>query len=149
MRSSIEADELLPNGESVLKGWTGRYHQLVGTILAAVAISGCAPPHGTKLGPLSFADTAEERRDVYVLGGEFIVVQSYSKTSTRTAVKLRPWFLILQTGRLIAAFCRVVVWMRSYAAPVLHRPIDASDQPGAECHVFSPLRKRSGASVSW
>jgi superfamily II DNA or RNA helicase len=134
---NFEADELLPDGECVLNRWTRQYHQLVGIMLAAVAIAGGAPPRGTELGALVFADTAEARRDVYLLGGEFVLMQSYSKMSTRTGVKLRPRFLIPETGRLIAAFCRVVVPMRSYAARVLHRPIDASDQPGAECHVFS------------
>jgi hypothetical protein len=78
-------------------------------------------------------------------------MQSYSKTSTRTAVNLRPRFLIPETGRLIAVFFRVVVPMRSYAATVLHRPIDASDQPGAECHVFSPhskTQRSAGALVN-
>jgi hypothetical protein len=147
---NFEADELLANGESVLNGWTRRYHQLV-SMLAAVATSSGAPPRGTELGALVFADTVEARRDVYVLGDEFIVMQSYSKTSTRTAVKLRPRFLIPETGRPIAAFCRVVVQMRSYAATVLHRPIDESDQLGAECQVFSPhseTQRSAGALVN-
>jgi superfamily II DNA or RNA helicase len=148
---NFEADELLPNGEGVLNGWARRYHQLVGNMLAAVAISGGAPLRGTELGALAFVDTAEARRDVYVLGGEFVIMQSYSKTSTRAAVKLRPRFLIPETGRLLAAFCRVVVPMRSYAATVLHRPIDSSDQPGAECHVFSAhseTQRSAGALVN-
>jgi hypothetical protein len=91
-----------------------------------------------------FIDTLQARRDVFVLGGEVVIVQHYSKTSSRAGGKLRPRFLLPDTGELVVAICRLVVPMRTFATIMLKRPIDGSGDRGGECFLFSGNEKAQG-----
>jgi hypothetical protein len=128
-------------GASTLNAWVVTYHKLVGALLAAISICGGAPSRGTELGALVFIDTLQARRDILVLGGEVVIMQHYSKTSSRSGVRLRPRFLLPETGELVVAFCRLVIPMRSFATAVLKRPIDCSGERSGEFFLFSGNEK--------
>jgi hypothetical protein len=46
-------------------------------------------------------DTLPARRDIFVLGGEVVIIQHYSKTSLRAGVR---YVLLPETGELVVAF---------------------------------------------
>jgi hypothetical protein len=124
-------------GAALVTTWINKYTVLVGKLLAAITISGGAPSRSTELGSLCFVDGHGIVRNIFVLGGEFVLLQRYSKTAARSGEVVRPRFLLSETGQMLAAFCRVIVPMRTFVAVELGHPVHGSDRDGAESCIFS------------